>query len=116
MRRVLMGTAAALLTAATLQAQAGLTGTWQGASPGGSAVVLEARATETELAGTLTVDGQRLPIAEGKVKKNTLAFTVTLPPNESPEAFSGEFEGDELKIWMNRRGPASPAVLKRVKR
>jgi hypothetical protein len=115
MKRMFLATAVAVVAAAVVQAQATMTGTWQGESPGGSKVVLNATATPTVLTGTLTVDGQKLAIADGKMARNTFTFTVALPPNNAIQAFSGEFTQDEVKLWMDRRGPASAAVLTRVK-
>ena len=105
-----------LVTTAAVHAQAALTGTWQGESPNGSQVVLSVTANGAALTGTLTVDGQSLTIADGKVAKNTLSFTVMLPPNGAIQAFNGEFADDQVKIWMDQRGPGSAAVLKRAKK
>jgi hypothetical protein len=114
MKRIATAGLMVLLVTVLLSAQSGLTGTWQGASPGGSKVVLEAKTADTALSGTLTVDGQKLALADGKVANKTFAFTVTLPPNGAVQAFSGEFVQDELELWMDSRGRASAAVLTRV--
>jgi len=57
MRKILIAGLVGLAVVMGLQAQSALTGTWQGASPGGSTVVLEAKASGTVLSGTLTVMG-----------------------------------------------------------
>jgi hypothetical protein len=114
MKMLLLG-AAVVLSAAAIHAQAELTGRWQGQSPAGSQVVFDVKATQTTLTGTLRVDGQQLPIADGKVSDKTFTFTVSLPPNDAIQEFTGEVTQDEVKLWMDRRGPASAAVLKRVK-
>jgi hypothetical protein len=115
MKNVLRAIAIASVMAPALHAQASMTGRWQGETPGGSQVVLEVKAAETVLTGALTVDGQRQTLAEGKVSKNTFTFKVMLPPNDAVQAFTGEFAQDQMKIWMDERGPSNAAVLKRVK-
>jgi hypothetical protein len=106
---------AVLVSSAAIYAQAAITGKWQGESPNGSKVVFDVKATDAALTGTLTVDGQRLPLADGKVSKNRFTFSVHLPPNDSVQAFTGELAQDELKLWMDQRGQANAAVLKRMK-
>ena len=101
----------ALATAAA--AQTAVSGKWEGRTPGGSAVLLDMTAKGATLTGTMTVDGEKAPLTDGKVTKNTVAFVVTL--GGGTEAFSGEVAGDELKIWRDSRGPAAGVVLKRVK-
>jgi len=34
--------------------------------------------------------------------------------NDRTEGFSGEIDGDQMKLWMDRQGPSSAAVLKRA--
>jgi hypothetical protein len=113
MNRTLAATTIALLFALGVQAQATLTGKWEGKTKGGSKVALDLTANKTTLTGTLTEDGGTLTIADGKVSKNTFTFTVTL--GDRTEVFSGKFAGDEMSIWMERRGPESAAILTRVK-
>lgn len=115
MNTCLRGMAVAIVMAAALHAQAGLTGQWQGESPGGDQVVLDVKAAAAVLTGTLTVDGRRQTLIDGKVSKNTFTFTITLPPNDAVQAFTGEFAEDQMKLWMDERGPSNAAVLKRVK-
>jgi hypothetical protein len=115
MKRVFLGAALVTVLAVIAQAQAGIAGKWQGESPAGSQVVLEVKATETALAGTLTVDGQRLTLVDGKLSKNTFSFRVMLPPNDAVQEFNGELAQDQVKLWMDRRGPSSAAILTRVK-
>lgn len=113
MNRKLAGATIALVFAVALHAQSTLTGKWEGKTKGGSQVALDLTATKTTLTGTLTESGGTLPIADGKVSKNTFTFNVTV--GERTAAFSGKFAGDEMTIWMERRGPESAAVLTRVK-
>lgn len=115
MKKIIAGMAVGVLMAVVVQTQAAMSGRWQGESPNGSHVVLEVKASDTALTGTLTVDGQRLTLADGKVAKNTFTFTVTLPPNNAEQPFTGELTQDQIRLWMNRRGPANAAVLTRSK-
>jgi hypothetical protein len=105
----------ALVVTGTLVAhgEAGLTGTWEGDTDGGASLVLVLRVKETALTGTLTRNGQSAPISEGKVSKNTFTFKATL--NERAEGFSGELAGEQIRIWLERQGPAKAIVLKRSK-
>ena len=35
--------------------------------------------------------------------------------NERAETFSGEYKGDEIRVWLERQGPSKAVVLTRVK-
>ena len=109
MNRMLTGTMLALVLSAVLHAQATVTGKWQGETKNGSQIVLDVKAAKTELTGTLTVDGEPNAISEGKLTKDTFTFTARA------EAFAGKLADDQITIWMEKRGPSSAAVLKRVK-
>ena len=104
-----------LLLACTVVAgaQSTLTGKWQGDTDGGAALALDVTVKGNALTGTLTRNGQGAPLSEGKVTKNTFTFKATL--NERDETFSGEWKGDEIRIWLERQGPAKAIVLARVK-
>jgi len=65
------------------------------------------------LTGTLTRNGQAAAIADGKVSKNTFTFKAIL--NGQTAGFTGEIDGDRIKLWMDRQGAEKPAVLKRIK-
>jgi hypothetical protein len=106
------GAIALFLAVLTVHAQATLTGKWQGETPNGIALVLDLTATTTELSGTLTRGDETFKITDGKVSKNTFTFKATL--NDQPEGFTGEFTGDEMKVWLDRQGPERAAILKRV--
>ena len=113
MNRVFTSSVIAVLLAAAVYAQSTLTGKWEGTTGNGAQVVLDLTATATTVAGTVTRNGETFKISDGKVSKNTFTFKVTL--NEQPEGLTGELAGDEIKVWMDSRGPAeSTVVLKRV--
>ena len=106
--------AALVLTlAASSYAQTGITGKWQGETSNGNAIVLDVTAKGTELMGTMTRNTEKVPITNGKVAKNTITFKATL--NDKAEGFTGEVDGDQLKIWLDRQGAEKAIVLKRVK-
>ena len=67
----------------------------------------------TVLTGTLVRGEERMTLSDGKATKTTFTFKATL--NDQAEAFSGELAGDELKVWLDRQGPATAIVLRRVK-
>ena len=109
--------AAALALALTLVAgshtQTGITGKWQGETANGSTIVLDVTAKGTELNGTMRRNTENVPITDGKVSKNTITFTATL--NDKAEGFTGEVDGDQMKIWLDRQGAEKAIVLQRVK-
>jgi opacity protein-like surface antigen len=114
MKRILTGATIALALAAVVHAQAAVTGKWEGETKNGTPIVLDLKATKTELSGTLIRDGQPITITDGKVSKNTITFKATL--GEQTEAFTGEVAGDELAVWLDRQGRENAAILKRVKK
>ena len=119
MKSILTSIALSLLLTAVVHAQAKLTGKWEGETKSGSPVVLDVKATETTLTGTLTVDGKPATIADGKVSKNTFTFQATFDEGGSrshTEGLTGELAGDQITIWLDKQGHSSDAILKRVKR
>ncbi len=114
MKRILTATTIAFVLAAVVYAQAAMTGKWQGETKNGAQIVLDLTANKTALTGTLTRNGESAAIADGKVSKNTLTFKATL--GAQTEGFTGELAGDQITIWMDRRGAPSAVVLKRVKK
>jgi hypothetical protein len=102
----------ALLSAA-VHAQAGLTGKWQGETRAGATIVLDLTVSKAELTGTITRNGQPTTISDGKVSKDTFTFKATL--NEQSEAFTGELDGDQIRVWLDRQGRETAITLKRVK-
>jgi hypothetical protein len=111
MARILTAATLAFLLAAVVHAQAKMSGKWQGETKSGSQILLDVKLTETTMTGTLTVDGDPFPISDGKVAKTKFTFTATA----KPEAFAGELGADQITIWIEKRGPSTAAVLKRVK-
>jgi hypothetical protein len=97
----------------TIRAQGEITGKWRGQTRNGTEIVLHLVAKGTALTGALARNGESVPISDGKVSKQTLTFKAVL--NDQTEGFSGELNGDQNKIWMDRLGPPSTAVLQRVK-
>ena len=114
MRSLILLAIAGLMLAPPSGAQGTLTGAWEGQTKAGSALLLELMVKGTTLTGTLTRDGQSAPLSDGQVSKDAFTFKARL--NERLEGFSGERAGDQLKIWLDRQGPETAIVLKRVKR
>ncbi len=102
------------LVSALAAGQASLAGSWQGETNAGATVVLDLAVKGGALSGTLTRNGTPSPITEGKVGKNTFTFKAKL--NEQNEVLSGTVDKDTIKIWLDRQGPSSAIVLKRVNR
>jgi hypothetical protein len=113
MNRLALTAALVLTVAATAPAQTGLAGKWQGDTDGGAAIVLDLAVAKEALTGTLTRDGQSSPLSDGKVAKTTFTFKATLGGKD--ETFSGELKGDELRLWLDRQGPAKAVLFTRVK-
>lgn len=88
MRTIIRAITLSLVLSTLLVAQAALSGKWQGETRNGSQIVLDLTA------------------------KDTTQRTLT----RNAEAFIGEIAKDEIKIWLDRQGPSSAIVLKRVKK
>ncbi len=114
MKRNLTCAALALLLTAFVHAQAGLAGKWAGETKSGSQVTLDLTVKGATFTGTLTNNGELMPLEDGKVTKDTFTFSATR--NETKEAFTGEFKADDMMVWMDRQGRDRAAVLKRVKK
>jgi hypothetical protein len=112
MKTFLTGIMIALVWAATVHAEAPITGKWQGKTPNGFELELDLSATKTALTGTFIRNGQATDISGGKVSQNTFTFKATL--NDQTTGFTGEIEGNQIKLWMDRQGPSAAAVLKRI--
>ena len=110
--RAVAGIAIALTLAALAQAQEGLTGKWEGATPAGTPIVLDLKATKTELTGTLTRAGEPTKITDGKVEKTKFTFKAVLQGEQ--QSFTGEQQKDEIRVWIDQQGPEKAAILKRV--
>lgn len=102
-----------LFLAAVLQAQTSIAGKWQGTTRNGSQIVLDLKAADGALTGNVARDGEANPITEGKVSKNTFTFKVTL--GEQMEALTGELDGKQLKVWLDRQGREGAVIFDRVK-
>jgi len=113
MRTVLSLMIAAALGAAGVHAQAALAGKWQGETANGASLVLDLAVKGAVVTGTFTRNEQAATIADGKVSKNTFTFKATL--GDQTEGFTGELDGDRIRIWLDRQGAANAIVLKRVK-
>ena len=110
----LAAVAAMTLTAGMVaHAQTTLTGKWQGETRAGAAIVLDLVVKEPALTGTVTRDDVTVAISEGTVSKNTFSFKAML--GDQHESVSGELSDDQIKVWLDRQGPSTAIVLKRVK-
>jgi hypothetical protein len=112
-RRLMLGAICTVFVTALAFAQQGITGTWEGETGSGTAIVLTLKAEKTALTGTLKRGDETSPISEGKVTKNTFTFKATL--NGQTETLAGEVNGDEIKAWLERQGPERAIVFRRVK-
>ena len=113
MRAITIMAAALILLAPLVQAQGGVAGRWQGKTPSGEPVTLDLIVKGTSLTGTMTVNDNKAPLENGKVSNATFTFSVTM--DGGVQAFAGEGAADEIKIWMEERGPSRAIVLKRAK-
>ncbi len=114
MKNRLVAAAALVLTCVLIgHAQAMLTGKWQGETPNGSSLTLDLTVKGTTLTGAMTRSGERIPLSDGQVSKNTFTFKAKM--NDQTEGFSGELIEDQLKVWLDRQGVSNAVVLKRVK-
>jgi hypothetical protein len=93
------------------QAQAGLSGKWEGATPSGRPIVLDVQVNKQQLTGTLTVNQQSSDIADGKVEDKTFSFGATVEGRTA--TFNGRLLGEEVELTPE--GGPGPVTLKRVK-
>ena len=105
--------AVAFVLTTVLQAQTSISGKWKGTTRNGMLVVLDLKAAEAALTGTVNRDGQTSTITEGKVSKSTFTFNAVL--GEQTEALTGEVAGEQLKVWLDRQGRDGTVVFTRVK-
>jgi hypothetical protein len=103
----------ALVLAAAAEAQVPVAGKWQGTTRNGMHVVLDLKAAGQVLTGTLTRDGEPSTITEGKVSKSTVTFKAIL--GEQEEALTGQLDGEQLRVWLDRQGPDGAVDFKRLK-
>jgi hypothetical protein len=109
-----MSAVVALFLVVSAHAQSGLTGKWEGTTGAGARLALDLTVKDTTLTGTLTRNDRTFEIKEGKVQKNTFTFKAMM--DDQAEGFTGELAGEDLKVWLDRRGPDSTVTLKRVKK
>ncbi len=76
-------------------------------------MVLNLRVADRALTGTVTRDGQSSTITDGNVSGNTFTFSATL--GEQAETLSGELDGQQLKVWLDRLGREGAVVFSRAK-
>jgi hypothetical protein len=112
-RKLLAGAILVFGLTAVLPAQADITGKWQGATRAGTPVVLNLKSSRGVLTGTVTRGDQTSEITEGKLVKATFTFKTML--GEQTEALTGEVDGAQLKIWLDRQGREGTVVFDRVK-
>jgi hypothetical protein len=116
MKSILKGVTSALVLVTVVYAQAGLTGKWQGETKSGTQIMLDLKAAEKEVTGTITMNGEPSTISEGKVSKNTMTFKAPVKETNQIEGFTGELAGDQITFWPDSLGRERAVVLKRVKK
>jgi hypothetical protein len=97
---------------ALTRVETGLIGKWQGQTPNGMSLTLDLVGDDRTFRGTLTREGEAVPITDGTISKNTFTFKVTI--EGEVETIEGTWEKDQLKAWLTRQGPERTAVLTRV--
>lgn len=111
------------LLAALSAVGADLSGKWQGTIPGRDGNQREVRfqfeAKGDRLTGKmLGPAGDSIAIAEGKLHAQGLSFKVTLQFNGSPLSlfYTGNFDGEQLRLKMQREGAprATELLLKKA--
>ena len=113
MKAIVRTAALWVIFATVVGAQSALTGKWEGKTPNGFLMVLDLVASESSLTGTFTRNGDSLPIVDGKVSKTS--FTFKVPIDGHNEGMTGELNGDQITVWMDRQGPERGVTLKRSK-
>ena len=116
MRAARGAVAAGLMMALALavQAQAGLAGKWEGKTPAGGQVVLDATVKGEVLTGMFRIDQQHESIRGGKIVKGSFSFNVAL--GGVANVFTGELKNNQLSIVrVSPDGPSAPILLSRAK-
>jgi hypothetical protein len=109
----LSGLALVIVSAVVLAQTANLTGQWKGETKSGTTLELNLTATSTTLTGTMLRRDEVIKLTDGKVQGRTFTFKATI--NEETAGFTGELDGDQISVWMDRQGRQAAAILKRVK-
>lgn len=112
MKRIVVGMALTFVLSGLVAAQQGLSGKWEGLTPNRAPLVLDLAVKGPDVSGTMTVGEEKSPVENGRISKNRFTFRVAM--GGGAEAFTGELAGDEIKIWMDDRGPAAAVTLKRA--
>lgn len=102
---------------------ADLDGKWSAQVPGRQGQVRDAtftfKADGEKLTGSMTgMQGNELPISEGKVNGDTISFVVTIDRggNTIRQTFTGKVAGDEIQFKREGgQGPAREFTAKRAK-
>ena len=113
MKKLITSATIAFVLATVVCGQGAVAGKGQGQTKNGAQIILDLTVNKSNLTGTFTRNGQTSTITEGKVAKNTLTFTATL--GDQTEAFTAEFSGEQLRMWLDRQGPENAVVFKRGK-
>ena len=116
MRAVRGAAAAAMILALALvaQAQSGFAGKWEGKTPAGGEVVLDATVKGEVLTGMFRIDKQHESIRGGKIEKGRFTFNVAL--GGVANVFTGELKNSQLSIVrVSPDGPSDPILLSRAK-
>jgi hypothetical protein len=110
------------LALAGIAAAADITGKWTAQVPGREGQTREQVFTFKQegekLSGTTTgFQGQEMPISEGKVTGDDIAFKVNMEFNGNTMTFTytGKVSGDEIKMTRAGRGQPRDFVAKRAK-
>ena len=112
--RMFIAAAGIVCLAAVTYAQAGLAGRWEGKTPLGGEVAMDATVKGDVLTGMLKIDKQHESIRGGKIVKDTFTFNVAL--GGVANVFSGELKNGQVSIVrVSPDGPSAPLLLKRAK-
>lgn len=115
-RAARVAVAAALMMALALvaNAQSGIAGKWEGKTPAGGQVVLDATVQGEVLTGMFRIDQQHERIRGGKIEKGRFTFNVAL--GGVANVFTGELKSSQISIVrVSPDGPSAPILLSRAK-
>jgi hypothetical protein len=93
--------------------QSAVAGKWEGTTRNDMRVVLTLKVADAVLTGSVTRGDQTATITEGKVSGKTITFKAVL--GGEPETLSGELDGQQLKVWLDRQGREGTVVFTRAK-
>jgi hypothetical protein len=95
-----------------INAQAELTGKWQGTTASGRPVVLDVRVKGQEMTGKLTLGPQSTDISEGKVQEKAFSFRATMDGRTI--TLNGRLVGDDVELTVE--GVANPVATENAVR